>query len=355
MCLLSGIKTQESFEDAREPSPENSLSSSAPIATSLSFGAAPIKELKAFVTSSRAANDDRSAVTVPVCKPSRYSTFSKPMADVQGRGYSWQTSGEAMPSRFNKIPPSVGNGGTIPRWAVSEIFDSRQGFEGAVSINRRDASFGFKENPFPRFFNYGIRYRPTTFERDVYRTVIITNISSDVTLLRLFEKVRGGVIVDAKLLDTASITKGQTALITFLYETSAVAFAEHAKRYPVMFNGTAAQTTLISTPTWPMPALLQKAIKERGQTRCLEVHNFPGNISAASLKKDIGVYSSSLETMRMNENKVLVLRFASINAARSVAAMFHQTSRYAGCFVKYLPDPCAKPLATLLEDRQSQI
>ena len=239
-------------------------------------------------------------------------------------------------------------------WSISEIFNSRQEREAAISINRRNANLGARDLPFPNLFNYGIRYMPRRNERDIYRTIIISNLPSNTTLMMLLSKVRGGMVIDAKLLNTSSITGGQTALVTFLHEYSAKAYKDHAKKHPVMFGNVASPINIASTPTWPMPFNLRNMIYQNGRTRCFEVQNLPSSISPSVLKADLNhssiLTSNGLESMRMNGNRILGLRFASVVSAGSAAAMFQNAFRYSGCKVNFLPDPCAQPVGTLLQE-----
>lgn len=169
----------------------------------------------------------------------------------------------------------------------------------------------------------------------------------------LLEKVRGGTVVDAKLLDTAKIIGSNTALVTFLYELSAMAYEDYARLHPITFSNAPARIAVVSSPTWPMPFSLRTAIEKLGHTRCFEVHNFPPNISLPAVRQELTfspvMKSNSLECMTLGADGVLELRFSSIRAAAQSFALFRKTFRYRDCTVKCIPDPCAQPLETLLK------
>ena len=249
------------------------------------------------------------------------------------------------------------DGGTIiePRWSSEEIFDSAQDRENAIRINRVSSQYGEKDLSYPDFFKHGIHYVPKICEQDIYRTVAISGLSPSVTMMSILEKVRGGLVVDAKLVDTVNITGSQTALVTFLHEYSAMAYEDHARHHPMAFSNAVAQISVIPTPTWPIPFTLQSGIEKSGHTRCCEVHKFPRNISLTAVRRELTsspvMKSSSLECARLGTDGVLGLRFLSIRAAVRGSAMFSKAFRYRGCTVKWIPDPCAQPLETLLDQR----
>ena len=245
---------------------------------------------------------------------------------------------------------------TKPHRSPEICFDSAQ-YRGNVALLKTSSTqAGTRDVLYLDSFKYGIRYVPKAHEHDVYRTVSISGLQPSVTMIALLEKVRGGMVVDAKLLDTAKITGSNTALVTFYHERSARAYENHAKQYRVAFSDVVAQVAVVSTPTWPMPSNLRTSIKEFGNTRCFEIHNTPRNISLSSVRQELTaspfIISDSLECMRLGADGVLGLHFSSIRAAAQSFALFRM--RYRGCTVKYIPDPCAQPLETLLEPRTAK-
>ena len=206
---------------------------------------------------------------------------------------------------------------------------------------------------YPGFFKYGIHYVPKVNEVDLYRTIIISGLPLSVTMEAVLDKVRGGIVIDAKLLDTIKITGSNTALVTFLYGRSALAYEDHVKQHPIAFGNAFAQVAVVPTPTWPLPVSLRSAIEELGHTRCFEVRNFPRSIFLSAVRQELRsspvMKSDSLESMKLVGDGVLEMRFSSIRAAAYSSVLFRKTLRYRGCTVKTIPDPCAQSLETLLE------
>ncbi|KAL2046227.1 hypothetical protein N7G274_001674 [Stereocaulon virgatum] len=198
-----------------------------------------------------------------------------------------------------------------------------------------------------------VQFIPGRSERNIYRTVKLCGLPSTVMMKGLLDRVRGGMVVDVKLLDTATMTGGKTALVTFLREHAAMAYEEFAQDHSLDFDGAVAQITVINTPTWPIPMKLRKNIQALSYTRCLEIQNFPRNVLPSALKQELAVSPvlkyNGLESMSMSGDGTLGLRFSSVKFAVRASAMFGLKPRYRKCSVRFAPDPCAQPLETLLE------
>ena len=268
-----------------------------------------------------------------------------------GKVSGFEAEASQAPKEGQDLRGSIGNYLIEPRWSPERSLNSSQDRATAALINKRSTRAGVREVPCPGFFKHGIHFVPRPTEHDFYRTVIISGLPLSITMETLLDKVRGGMLIDAKLLDTAELTGSKTALITFLHEHSALAFEDHAKEYPINFSNLFAQVAVIPTPTWPISIDLQTSIEE-GLTRCLELHGLPPNVSLPTLRQELTnspvMKSTSLEYMRLGADGVLELRFSSIRAAEHSSAFFRKTLPYRGCAIRCLPDPCAQPLETLL-------
>ena len=271
------------------------------------------------------------------------------------------SSASNLETALSSLPPfkdsavKMGDSKLFPmqlRWKIGNLFKSEQERERVVSVNRHEVLNGGERNMFPDLFRYGIRYIPRNNERDVYRTVIISGLPSNMTLMKLLGKVRGGMVIDASILDTTAITQGRSALVTFLHENSAVAYKNYTAEHPLKFDGSAARVDIVRTPTWPIPANLL-ALIHQGRTRCFEARKFPNGTSITAIKRQLTkssvMKSSSLESIEMAKDNVLSLRFASVMAAGNKAAHLQRTRSLSGCVIKYVPDPCAQTLDTLLK------
>ncbi len=200
---------------------------------------------------------------------------------------------------------------------------------------------------FPDLFRYGICFKPNRGERDVYRTILISGIPSDTTMTALLDHVRGGMIIEAKILNTENITRRKTAWIIFQREAAAMAFEEYAGKHPITFKGNAVHVTILATPTWPIPVMLQKAIKNHQHTRCLEIHKFPRYISPTVLRRNLRICSvlawDAIEHMSLRADGVLELRFSSVRYAGQAYGILTTHSGYRHLVTQFVPDPCAQP------------
>ena len=183
------------------------------------------------------------------------------------------------PKKGQDLQDSTGDYFIEPRWSPQRSLDSSRDRATAALINRRSTRAGARDVPCPGFFKHGIHFVPRPTEHDFYRTVIISGLPLSITMEALLNKVRGGVLIDAKLLNTAKLMGSNTALVTFLHEHPALAFEDHAKKYPIIFSNFFAQVAVIPTPTFPISIDLRTSIEE-ARTRCLEIHGLPPNISA---------------------------------------------------------------------------
>ena len=240
---------------------------------------------------------------------------------------------------------------TEPRWSRSTLFGIDRELSGALVINQR--TVGFNDLRHPDFFNYGLRFTPSHNQRNVYRTVTISGIPADVTMRIILDSVRGGAILESKLLNTLKITGSHTALIIFLHEHSALAYEEHARKHPIILGGLVAGVTVVPTPTWPMKTKLCKAVFDHQHSRCLEIHNFPRSISPSKLRKDIGrceeLELNHLIHMEMRKDGTLLLQFSSVDGAGWAYGMLSSFRAYRGCEPFFTSDPCSQPLETLLD------
>lgn len=241
--------------------------------------------------------------------------------------------------------------GDVPSWKVGELFSSVTQRDDTIDLHKREVEPGRPR--FPNFFKVGLRFDPGPHECDVYRTVLISNIPIDTTLKQVLEKVRGGIIVDAKLLDTVAMISSKTALVIFLHDHPAFDYEDFATTHPIFIETAMVRVQTLPTPTWPSSPGLQFNIDKWQHTRCLEVHNFPRHVSPAKLRADLSVCremkGDRLVHFEMGSDNVLKLQFSSIFYAGRAFGVLTHYGEYCRCKVYFVPDPCAQPLETLLE------
>ena len=232
------------------------------------------------------------------------------------------------------------------------LWDSRQELDDAIRYYKQYA--GSARNTMPKFFQHGLQFNPLPGSRNVFRTLVISNLSQSATMTKVLDKVRGGVVVDAKLLDTFSITGGKTALVTFLHEQVAKALQIYFEQHPTAIDTRIAQATVLETPTWPISRVLEKALFNGNTTRCLEVSRYPRQISPRNLRRHLRICSvmtlDRVEYMNLRDDGVLALRFESVACAISAHVILTSHTAFGGCKVHFAPDPCAQPLGVLTTD-----
>ncbi|KAL8653053.1 MAG: hypothetical protein Q9226_004003 [Calogaya cf. arnoldii] len=235
----------------------------------------------------------------------------------------------------------------LPKWSVLPYMMAVVERANAIMLHHRGAAG--KEQDFPGFFKFGIRFRPNSTIGNVFRTVVVDNLPPKFAISTLLLLIKGGAVLDAKLLNTIGIHGRSSALITFVREQAAKAFEDQALVKPFFFDGLQARVVLLPTPTWPMASALQIGVLQHGHTRCLQVQNFPRSIKPAELEKDLkmcrSLTSHSIEAKRLRSDDVLELRFTSIKYAEIAWGIFTSKvlGRYRQCTCKFMPDPCAQP------------
>ena len=83
------------------------------------------------------------------------------------------------------------------------------------------------------------------------------------------------------------------------------------------------------------------------QTRCLHIRGFPRHITPQNLRNDLRPCKETkldyVESMTMNADGILELRFLSIAAAQHARELLASKSgKYRNCQIMYGPDPCAQ-------------
>lgn len=224
-------------------------------------------------------------------------------------------------------------------------YNSRKVLDDAACAYKRKVGW---EAKIPEYFRYGIQFSPPPGSWNVFRTVVISNITQSATMTQVLDKIRGGVVVDAKLLNTFSITGGKTALVTFLHEQSAKAFQVYSEQHAIAIENRIAHVTVLKTPTWPISSECEKALFDGERTRCLDVSSYPRHVSPRDLRRHLRLCNVMMfdrtEHMNLHDNGVLALRFESIAYAVDARRVLTSHSAFRGCAVQFAPDPCAESL-----------
>ena len=168
---------------------------------------------------------------------------------------------------------------------------------------------------------------------------MIARLPVAITLPTVLDRVKGGAILSAQLLDSVKLTRFMTVRVVFVEGLSAVSYKDHAKKHPLEFNGVTSKVTLVSTPTWP-------AKFNPNHTRRLEVQGLPPFVTPLGLQQTIGHVLNHPIRMEKLDSGNIVLEFTSIDKAGYAYEVLRRT--YRGCRPHFISDPCAQPLETLL-------
>ena len=239
-----------------------------------------------------------------------------------------------------------------PRWKIGpDVFVDAP--ERLRSLAKHKASCEGEDIRFPDFFRYrSIRYMPSKDCSDLYRTVVISNLPEAITLNAILDQVRGGSLVEAKLLDTMSITGHQTALLVFVHEHGAFSLADRAAKIPLSFGPLVAKIDVVQTPTWPLNPRYANAIFSHQQTRCLELRDFPPGISIQGLCKEVKNFwpkttgRNLIVRAEFTGENVVSIEFSSIQSAGYAFGRLANSRDYRQCKVHLVNDPCARPWGT---------
>ncbi|GFG22661.1 uncharacterized transporter C1002.16c [Aspergillus udagawae] len=214
---------------------------------------------------------------IPVLEPER-----KPLVVARVRKNS------DVPKLYRSGMDTVPWDGNI-RWAIKgcSIFENQQ--------EEADA-FSYRPNLLSRqsvsdlwIFQYGLRYIPAGRESNVFRTVRIEKLASNVTLSQVLPSVPGE-IYSASLCNTSPITGYNTSIIVFVFERDALDFVRKSKEgLPLGFC--VANVALVHTPTYPMTSQMSQYTFHQGYTRCLVISNL-----RRSLREEIYRVLSGLPT-----------------------------------------------------------
>ena len=192
-----------------------------------------------------------------------------------------------------------------------------------------------------------LRFIPGPTSRNLYRHVVLYGLKPTCSIAQVLEQVRGGLIVDAKLVDTVSITGSKSALISFFEEHAAISFQYHVSTHDIIINGKNITASMVSTPSRPLNLVFKRAIRELHHTRCLEIKNFPQEVSAVTLRRELEIYPSlkydAIEHMKMDARGTLMLYFVSVMAAQHAFHNLSHRQKYRYCRIRYAQDPCALP------------
>ena len=285
--------------------------------------------------------------------------YANPPSDLEEQSQTTRPVRESPAVKVNNIPgPTIAArkpGLVGSEWNHHRLISTEEQRQRSMAIHRHEVQTdGLYPINCPEFFKYGIRFEPDPIETNVYRTVVINGLTSDTTLGQVLPKVRGGMVIEAQLLNTMEILGCNSVLVVFLHEDGAMSYDEYTKQHSIVINNRRLGVNTVPTPTYPINPRVKTRIEVHKQTRCLEVRNFPRHISPSQLQRDLqghDLQGPRPVHLNMRTDGVLELGFASINHAGRAFGMLTTFRAYIGSRTSFVPDPCAQPVETLLESQ----
>ncbi|KAL2821780.1 hypothetical protein BDW59DRAFT_164119 [Aspergillus cavernicola] len=137
-------------------------------------------------------------------------------------------------------------------------------------------------------FQHGLRFIPSIYDRDVYRTIRIEQLPREITLNQILPLVVGEIYC-AQLADTIAMTGFNTAILTFVTTNDALQFLAATSNEILTVPG---KIVPVHTPTYPMPADMERLVVEEGYTRSIGIFN-----CTRILKEDISRALASYNRM----------------------------------------------------------
>ena len=191
-----------------------------------------------------------------------------------------------------------------------------------------------------------LRYTPTVKTPDIFRTVLISDLPANLTsVAQILDQVRGGLVVDAKLLNKITFPGSPVALIQFLYEESAKRFVVHVSKYNIVIGDTKIKAALIETASRPIPEHLRGLILQGKCSRFMYIYRYPRNISLNKLREDMGMSTatklSTVVYLKVKAGGIAEVCFTSVSSAQIARDHIVANGKYRDSPVRFGPDPCA--------------
>ncbi|KAK1138375.1 hypothetical protein N8T08_002658 [Aspergillus melleus] len=190
-------------------------------------------------------------------------------------------------------------------------------------------------------FQYGVRYLPSSQEKNIYRTVRIQGLPANMKLGQVLPNIPGE-IYSARLVNTRPISGSNTAIITFVLQVDAVRFIQ-ASNNGLDLGMVSAKVIPVNTPTYPMPIEMERMIFEKNHTRCLCVYNARGSpkesISRVLMKTWHAELVESIEEGHVAGE--VYVRFHSIKTAAVACEFLKGHPDLCHCKFRFLKQFCA--------------
>ncbi|KAI9038325.1 uncharacterized protein KD926_010861 [Aspergillus affinis] len=191
-------------------------------------------------------------------------------------------------------------------------------------------------------FQYGVRYIPSSQEKNIYRTVRIQGLPANMKLSQVLPSIPGEIYC-ARLVNTRPIIGSNTAIVTFVSQVDAVRFIQ-ASNNGLDLGLVLAQVIPVNTPTYPMPVEMERMIFDKNNTRCLCVYDAHGSPKESISRVLMKPWNAELESIEEGHlaGEVYV-RFHSIKAAAAACEFLKGHTGLCHCKFRFLKQFCALP------------
>jgi hypothetical protein len=215
---------------------------------------------------------------------------------------------------------------------------------GRIGVGAVEPGMGGEQH---EYFNFLLRYQPSPGDTDLYRTVLVSNLHSNVTLEILLNSEFGAKLFSVNLLDTCSITGSRSALVTFFTEAAAKNYLGISTRSPRAIFGQPVRVSMVKTPTWPIPSNL----RHPNLSRCLKITGCPPGLTREMVTKDIlsPPHPGAIERISFDLDRTLHIRLSSVGVAVNVYARLRLINPYMKLPIAFQHDPCALVKEELIE------
>ncbi|KAL4914690.1 hypothetical protein BDW62DRAFT_137045 [Aspergillus aurantiobrunneus] len=245
-----------------------------------------------------------------------------------------QSSPETHQNRTKESPKNrvVSNDYSNP--FVAKTHESRHSFateldddEGALTDARSDERDDYGDSS---------RSASSSFQAE-QRTVMIRGLPDRVTHRDIVDVVKGGAILHIYLWG-----RDHTASVSFVEETSAQDFLDHAKTYG-LYVAEKRVEVLWNDRQFYLPPFVRAKIGN-GATRNLVIYNVNPNITEGLIRKDMEhIHNLIVISVKFRHGNAYVSTNSVHNALFARSCMMSRLT-YKGMKVAFYPDECAEPL-----------
>ncbi|KAG0128088.1 hypothetical protein HOY82DRAFT_541557 [Tuber indicum] len=199
--------------------------------------------------------------------------------------------------------------------------------------------------------------------RDVGRSVLITNLPRDIDYNTLFGKIRGGRVEHLQIFEPVTNTDSFSALILFVTPIGAQTYRDFVREWHLMVGDRrVTRKDHIPSGLFNNMNTLPASISETGVTRCICIYNMREKITEEDVKENLKQAGATEKLVQWDnvdfelsggENGIsnISLRFTSIAAALWARRALQKLERYGGCIFRHARDPCANGVDELVEAR----